>query len=146
MHRAATIAVAAGLFVLGTAACGSKDDAPTVGGDATITVDGKPLDLPKNRVTCRTEDGKRYIGVGADRPNSGVAAVVTDAERPEVLSVGLGDVDGVTMGFAQGVGEGQGTVTKSGETYTIRGEATGINRADPTNPTKRRFHLTVRCP
>jgi lipoprotein LpqH len=62
-----------------------------------------------------------------------------------VSTVGLGNVDGVVL--AVGAGAGDATATKDGKTYTIKGNATGLDMSNPMNGMiTKPFELVVVCP
>lgn len=145
-HRLASI-LGAGAIALALSACNSVDNPIAPGGDASVKVDGTALNLPDKSVGCVTRDGRVHISVGSKNNNSGIAAVVTDGDNPQVISVGLGAVDGVTLGFVTGIpGGGSATAKKTLGTYTITGEATGINMSNPLQPSRKKFEFKVRCP
>ncbi|GAB09426.1 hypothetical protein GOARA_036_01580 [Gordonia araii NBRC 100433] len=148
MRRTQIAAVlGAGAIALLLPACSSVDNPIADGGDASIKVDGKELNLADKTVGCVTGDGRVNIGVGSEAGKSAIAAVVTEGDNPQVISVGLGAIDGVTLGFVQGIpGGGSATVKKVLKTYTITGEATGINMSNPLQPSKKSFEFKVRCP
>jgi lipoprotein LpqH len=80
-------------------------------------------------------------------PSSGIGAVVSSADPPVVQAVGLGNLTGVTLGYSAGA-PNQGTVqaTKSGNSYTVKGTATGVNMANPQQQLTKPFELDVTCP
>ncbi len=45
--------------------------------------------------------------------------------------MGLGNVNGVTLGYQSGAGQGEAKAEKDGKTYKISGTATGIDMANP---------------
>jgi lipoprotein LpqH len=63
-----------------------------------------------------------------------------------VTSVGLGNIDGVTLGFADGAPGGKATATKDGKKYTVTGTATGVDAANPMQPIEKPFEIEVTCP
>ena len=78
---------------------------------------------------------------------SGVAAVVTEGDNPTVVSVGLGNVNGVTLGYLSNLPMGGGaSVKKILRTYTITGQATGINISNPPAARSQELRVQVRCP
>ncbi|MFT3900123.1 MAG: lipoprotein LpqH [Gordonia sp. (in: high G+C Gram-positive bacteria)] len=145
MRRVQITALLLGALAL-VAACGSGEKKPVIGGEGTVIVDGKPLDLPKDRVSCETSDGQVSISIGAEKDTAGAGVVVTDGPKPELLTVGFSGVGGMTIGYAKDVGNGSGTVVKTGNRYTITGEATAINMAHPEQAGRKRFEITARCP
>jgi lipoprotein LpqH len=77
---------------------------------------------------------------------TGIAAVLS-ADGSTVQSVGLGNVNGVTLGYTQGVpGGASATATKDGNTYKISGTATGVDMANPMQPVTKPFEIEVTCP
>ena len=65
---------------------------------------------------------------------------------PNVTSVGLGNVNGVTLGYQSGTGQGEAKAAKDDKTYTITGTATGIDMANPMQPVNKPFEIAVTCP
>ena len=62
-------------------------------------------------------------------------------------SVGLGNVNGVTLGYSPGQpGQGKATATKDGNKYKISGTATGVDMANPMQPVNKPFEIDVTCP
>jgi lipoprotein LpqH len=76
---------------------------------------------------------------------TGIAAVVSE-DASKVTSVGLGNVNGVTLAYAAAAGQGEAKATKDGNTWTISGTATGVDMANPMQPVNKPFELVVVCP
>lgn len=111
-------------------------------GSATVTIDGQPREV-QGQVVCTTAMGNLSIAVGEQA--TGVAVVMApDASR--VTSVGLGNVDGVTLGYQEGAPGGSATASKEGQAYTISGTATGVDMANPMQPVTKPFEIAVTCP
>lgn len=111
-------------------------------GAAKVTVDGKPQQI-NGQVVCSTNGGNMNIAIG--EATSGIGIMLTeDASR--VSSVGLGNVDGVALGFQEGAPGGSATATRDGKIYKVSGTATGIDMANPTAPTTKPFEIEVTCP
>ena len=91
-----------------------------------------------------TSGGNVNISIGG--ASAGVAAVITDATPPVVKSVGLGNVNGVSLAYSSGMGQGDASATKNGNSYKISGTATGVDMANPTAPVKKPFEIDVTCP
>ena len=67
-------------------------------------------------------------------------AVLTNADPPVVQAVGLGNLTGVTLGYSAGApNQANAQATKSGNSYTIKGTATGVNAS-------KSFEMDVTCP
>ena len=111
-----------------------------------VTVDGQEVDLADKSVGCTDAAGKVTIGIGSGSGTSGIGVVLSSGDSPEVESVGLGSVDGVTLGYQKGVGEGSAEVDKDGSTYKITGEASGVDLANPTEKVTKSYEIEVTCP
>jgi lipoprotein LpqH len=130
-----------------TGSSGSPSAASTSagGGGAAgtkVTIDGKDQQV-SGSVVCTTAGGNVNIAIGGAA--TGIAAVLTDGNPPEVKSVGLGNVNGVTLAYTSGTGQGNASATKSGSTYKITGTATGVDMANPMQPVNKPFEIDVTC-
>lgn len=116
----------------------------TQAGPPKVIVDGQSQNIT-GQVTCTPVSGNLSIGIGD--PTNGVGAVVTTANPPAVPSVGLGNVNGVTLGYAAAApNPGPApSATKSGNTYTIKGTATGMDPSNSQQVTKP-FEIDATCP
>lgn len=112
-------------------------------GAATLTIDGQEQNI-EGQSMCTNLGGNIQIAVG--NVTGGVGAQVTDADPPVVKQVGLGNVGGVALGYAEGVAGGDATAEKDGNTYKISGNATGVDMANPLQPVTKPFELAVTCP
>ena len=112
-------------------------------GTAKVTIDGQAQNV-QGQVVCATAGGNMNIAIG--EAMTGIAAVLS-ADGSTVQSVGLGNVNGVTLGYTQGVpGGANATATKDGNTYKISGTATGVDMANPMQPVTKPFEIQVTCP
>ncbi|MCV7176706.1 lipoprotein LpqH [Mycolicibacterium sphagni] len=112
-------------------------------GSAKVTIDGQPQNI-QGQVVCATAGGNLNIAIG--EAMTGIAAVLS-ADASTVQSVGLGNVNGVTLGYTAGVpGGANATATKDGNTYKISGTATGVDMANPMQPVTKPFEIQVTCP
>jgi ipoprotein LpqH len=155
VKRELTVAVAgAAILVAGMSGCssdkksssGSSSGASTSassggGGGTKVTIDGKDQNVTGS-VVCTTAGGNVNIAIGGAA--TGIAAVLTDANPPAVTSVGLGNVNGVTLAYAAGAG-GNASATKDGNKDKITGTATGVDMANPTQPVNKPFEIDVTC-
>jgi len=141
---------AAATVVAGMAGCSSNKSNPSsptsssgAGGNKVI-IDGQNQNVT-GQVSCTPAGGNLNIGIGD--PSNGIGAVVSTADPPVVQAVGLGNLSGVTLGYSAGA-PSQGTVqaTKSGNSYTIKGTATGVNMANPQQQLTKPFEMDVTCP
>ena len=124
----------------GTASA-SATAAPS-GSGTKVTIDGQDQSV-KGTVVCSSMGGNMNIAIGDAA--TGIAAVVSE-DGSTVQSVGLGNVNGVTLGYQSGAGQGEAKGTKDGKTYKISGTATGIDMANPMQPVNKPFEIEVACP
>jgi ipoprotein LpqH len=140
---------AAATVVAGLAGCSSNKSSTTSPTSSTaaagnqVIIDGQNQNVT-GQVTCTPANGNVNIGIGD--PSNGIGAVVSGADPPVVQAVGLGNLTGATLGYSAGA-PNQGTVqaTKSGNSYTIKGTATGINTTNQQQLSKP-FEMDVTCP
>ena len=124
----------------GTASA-SASAAPS-GGGTKVTIDGKDQSV-SGTVVCTAMGGNMNIAIGS--ASTGIAAVVSE-DGSTVQSVGLGNVNGVTLGYQSGTGQGEAKATKSDKSWKISGTATGIDMSNPTQPVSKPFEIDVTCP
>ena len=143
------------MVVAGLAACSSNKSSTgtSTSGSASaaagpqVIVDGQKQNVA-GQVSCTPNGDNVNIGIG-DAAN-GVGAVVSNATPPIVHAVGLGSVNGVTLGFSDAA-PNQGSnagAAKSGNSYTIKGTATGVDMSNPQQPQQvtKPFEVDVTCP
>lgn len=152
--------VAAATVVAGLAGCSSNksstgasgtNNAPASGstsapapGGSKVIIDGQTQNVA-GQATCTQVNGNLSIGIGD--PTNGIGAVVTNADPPVVQAVGLGNLTGVTLGYSAGAqNQANAQAIKSGNSYTIKGTATGISSPDQQQPTSKPFEIDVTCP
>jgi lipoprotein LpqH len=126
-----------------TATASASAEATSAPGGAKVVIDGQDQNI-QGTVACTAMGGNINIAIG--QATTGIGAVVTEADPPAVQSVGLGNVNGVTLGFQQGTGQGNAEVEKDDKTYNIKGNATGIDMANPLQPVTKPFEIEVTCP
>ena len=147
MKPAILVGIAAvAMVVAGLAGCSSNksNTSSTSASTEKITIDGQNQNIT-GQVSCTQAGGNVNIGIGD--PTNGIGAVITIANPPAVQSVGLGNVNGVTLGYsAAAPNQGSVEVTKNGNSYTIKGTATGVNMASPQQPVTKPFEMDVTCP
>jgi ipoprotein LpqH len=115
----------------------------TGGGSApTVTIDGKNQNVTGS-VVCTTAGGNTTIAIGGAA--TGISAVLSDGNPPQVKSVGLGNVNGVTLAYAAGSSQGNASATKNGSSYKVSGTATGVDMANPMQPVNKPFEIDVTC-
>ena len=78
-------------------AASSSSAAPAAAAGPQLTIDGQNQNV-NGQITCNVAGDNTNIGIG-DATN-GVGAVVSNANPPIVHSVGLGNVNGVALGFS----------------------------------------------
>jgi lipoprotein LpqH len=141
----------AAIVIAGLSGCSSDKKAETSGetssaasaqGKTTVTIDGKDQAV-QGTVVCSTMGGNMNIAIGDAA--TGIAAVVSE-DGKTVQSVGLGNVNGVTLGYQAGTGQGEAKAEKDDKTWKISGTATGIDMANPMQPVNKPFEIEVACP
>lgn len=165
MKRGFVVAVGgAAIVIAGLSGCSSgekKSESPTTpaeatttgagtasataapsGGGTKVTIDGQDQNVG-GTVVCSAMGGNMNIAIGDAA--TGIAAVVSE-DGSNVTSVGLGNVNGVTLGYQSGTGQGEAKAAKDGNSWTISGTATGIDMANPMQPVNKPFEIAVTCP
>jgi ipoprotein LpqH len=152
----------AAIVIAGLSGCSSdkKSESPTTSAEATtgagtasataapsgggtkVTIDGQDQNVA-GTVVCSAMGGNMNIAIGDAA--MGIAAVVSE-DGATVQSVGLGNVNGVTLGYQNGTGQGEAKATKDGNNWKISGTATGIDMANPMQPVNKPFEIDVACP
>ncbi|UQX13347.1 lipoprotein LpqH [Candidatus Mycobacterium methanotrophicum] len=163
MKRSVTVAAAATAIVaVGLSGCSSSSNKSSTSGSgsspsqtsaaaagssgssaAKVSIDGKDQNV-QGSVACTAAAGNVNITIG--RVSTGIGAVLTDASPPAVESVGVGTVNGVTLGYTPGTGQGNASATKDGSKYKISGTATGVDMSDSMQPVNKSFEMDVTCP
>jgi lipoprotein LpqH len=157
MHKNAMMLGATGVAVLVVAISGcsgtqssksgSTSSAPgsaSAAGPTRVIVDGTDQKVT-GPVTCTPSGDNTNISVGD--ATAGIGAVVSNATPPVVHSVGLGTVNGVTLGFADAApGDGNASATKTGNSYQITGTAVGMDSANGQQQKTSTFELDLNCP
>jgi lipoprotein LpqH len=164
VNRGFVVAVGgAAIVIAGLSGCSSgekKSESPTTSAEATtgaetasataapsgggtkVTIDGQDQNVG-GTVVCSSMGGNMNIAIGDAA--TGIAAVLS-SDGATVQSVGLGNVNGVTLGYQSGTGQGDAKATKDGNSYNISGTATGIDMANPMQPVNKPFEIAVTCP
>ena len=137
--------VAAGLAGCSSNKPGTSPSSNAPASGATKVIIGGQTQNVTGPTSCTQVNGNLSIGVGD--PSTGVGAVVSNADPPVVQAVGLGNLTGVTLGYSAGApDQGSAQATKSGNAYTIKGTATGVDAANPQQPVSKPFEMDVTCP
>lgn len=149
-HRIVVGIAAAATVAAGLAGCssnksstGAASSAPPSGGNKVL-IEGQSQNV-SGPVSCTQVNGNLSIGIGD--PSTGVGAVVSNADPPVVQAVGLGNLTGVTLGYSAGApNQGAAQVTKNGNTYMIKGTASGFDAGNAQQPLTKSFEMDVTCP
>jgi lipoprotein LpqH len=112
------------------------------GGGTKVSIDGQDQNV-KGTVVCTAMGGNMNIAIGD--AGTGIAAIVSE-DASKVTSVGLGNVNGVTLAYAAATGQGEAKATKDGSNWKITGTATGVDMANPMQPVNKPFEIDVTCP
>lgn len=121
--------------------------APAAPAGPKVVVDGQDQHIT-GQVTCTSAGANINIGIGDAA--AGVGAVISTDTPPIVHAVGLGSVNGVTLGFsdaAPGRASNAGAAV-NGKSYAIKGTATGVDMTNPQQPQQvtKPFEMSVTCP
>ena len=111
-------------------------------GTAKVSIDGKAKDV-QGQVVCASTGGNFTIAIGGAA--TGIAVVMSE-DASKVVSVGLGNVDGVALAFQEGAPGASASTTKDGKAYKITGTASGVDMANPMEPITKPFEIDVTCP
>ena len=112
-------------------------------GGTKVTIDGQDQNV-SGTVVCTSMGGNMNIAIG--EAATAIAAVISEGDAPTVQSVGLGNVNGVVLGYTSGTGQGDAKAEKDGKSYKISGTATGVDMANPLQPVNKPFEISVVCP
>jgi lipoprotein LpqH len=112
------------------------------GGGTKVSIDGQDQNV-KGTVVCTAMGGNMNIAIGDAA--TGIAVIVSE-DASKVTSVGLGNVNGVTLAYAAATGQGEAKATKDGNNWKITGTATGVDMANPMQPVNKPFEIDVACP
>jgi lipoprotein LpqH len=142
---------AAATVVAGLAGCSSNKSSTTGASSGAavpvgnkVVIDGQTQNVT-GPISCTQVNGNLSIGIGD--PSTGIGAVVTNADPPVVQAVGLGNLTGATLGYSAGApNQGSVQATKSGNSYTIKGTAAGVNATNPQQALSKSFEIDVTCP
>ena len=110
-------------------------------GKAKVSIDGKDQNV-EGTVVCSAMGGNVQIAIG--NATTGIGAQVSEGDSPTVHQVGLGNVNGVALGFTEGAPGGEATATKDGNTYTVTGSASGVDSAG--KQVSKPFQIVATCP
>ena len=111
-------------------------------GSAKVTIDGQPQNI-NGQVVCATAGGNYNIAIG--EAATGIAVVMAP-DASVVHSVGLGNVNGVTLGYQEGVPGGQPPPPPGRQQH--QGERNGhrYRHGQPMAPVTKPFEIEVTCP
>jgi lipoprotein LpqH len=146
---AAVAMVAAGLAGCSSNKSGTSasSSSPAAAAGPQVVIDGQNQNVT-GQVSCTANGATTNIGIG-DASN-GLGAVVSNANPPIVHAVGLGSVNGITMGFSDAAPNqgGNAGAAQNGKSYAIKGTATGVDMSNPQEPKQvtKPFEMDVTCP
>jgi ipoprotein LpqH len=144
VKRELTVALA-GVAILAAGISGCSDNKTGTGAASgtKLTIDGKDQNV-SGASSCVTSNGT--INIAAGGAATGIGAVITDANPPQVKSVGLGSSSGMALAYSSTGGGGDATATKDGKSIKITGHVVGIDTANPMQQANKPFELDVTCP
>jgi lipoprotein LpqH len=131
----------------GASSAGASSTSTPSAAGTQVTVDGQNQNVT-GQVTCNSANGVTTIGIGD--ATAGLGAVVSNDNPPIVHSVGLGSVNGVTLGFSDAAPNqaSNAGAAVNGKSYAIKGTATGVDTSNPNQPqtVTKSFEMDVTCP
>jgi len=151
VKRGIAVGVASVVMVV-AASAGCSGDKSSTGASSSapgtqVVVDGQKQNV-SGQVSCTPSGDNINIGIGD--ASDGVGAVVSNGDPPIVHSVGLGSVNGVTLGFSDAAPNqaGNAGAAASGKSYAIKGTAYGVDMSNPQQPqpVTKSFEMDVTCP
>ena len=142
MKRSVTVA-AAGLAIVVVGLSGCSSDKKS---SSSASSNGSTAAASSGSSTAKGTSAAGNVNIAIGGAQTGIGVVLTDANPPSVKSVGLGNVNGVTLGYTPGTGQGNAKATKDCSTYKISGTATGVDMANPMQPVNKPFEIDVTCP
>ncbi|OHT87067.1 hypothetical protein BKG68_10305 [Mycobacteroides saopaulense] len=110
---------------------------------AKVTIGGVSYEV-EGAVTCTAYEDDLVVVVG--REPKAVKMQLTSGDSPAVSSVHLGTVGGFPLIYTEGVKQGDASATKAGKTYTVVGDAFGVDPADGGKPVTKPFRVELSCP
>ena len=142
------------IVVAGLAGCSSNKSSTNASSSSSaapsgpqVTVDGQKQNVT-GAVTCTPNGDNTNIGIG-DASN-GIGAVIGNGNPPIVHAVGLGSVNGVTLGFSDAAPNqaSNAGAAQDGKSFAIKGTATGVDISNPQQPQQvtKSFEMDVTCP
>ena len=136
---AASVPVAGvALAVLMLGACSSGSQAAS---SASVNVNGK--DATIHAVKCSQLEWYRTIDIGGDL--AGVTVTIDERAQPlTTTAVRIRNVGGFTGTYSQG-GNGDASMSVSGDKFTITGTANGYKTDKPNEPASAAFKISATC-
>ncbi|HXA89365.1 MAG TPA: lipoprotein LpqH [Mycobacterium sp.] len=126
-----------------TASATSRASTTAGSGQAKVLIDGQDQGFT-GQPFCTTSGGQVNISLG--QGGNGYAVTMSDANPPQVKSVGLAQVNGLDLAYTAGMGQGSAVATKNGNSYNITGTATGIDTSAGMQMVTKPFEIDVTCP
>jgi lipoprotein LpqH len=140
------------IVVAGCAGCsnkksGASDPGASAPAGPQVIVDGKNLNVG-GAVRCTPAGNNINVAIGDAA--TGIGAVISNDNPPIVHAVGLGTVDGMTLGYSDAAKgqDGNAGAAVSGKYYQIKGTANGADMSNPQQPkpVTKPFELDFTCP
>lgn len=114
-------------------------------GSATVVIDGKRTELNGHMICSHSGDGNFNIVMSNPLQTYSFAVSVSN-DLAKVRSVGLGNIDGVSLSFQEYQAGLQASVSRDGNTYTISGTGVGFNKNDLNAQINEDFTVVASCP
>lgn len=114
-------------------------------GSATVVIDGNRTELSGQLTCSNTADGNFNI-VMSNPTQTYSLAVSLSNDFTTVRSVGLGNIDGVSLSFQEYQAGVEASVSRDGNTYTVTGTGVGFNKDDLNAQINEDFTVVASCP
>lgn len=114
-------------------------------GSATVVIGGKRTELSGHLICSHTGDGNFNI-VMSNSTQTYSLAVSLSNDLTKVRSVGLGNIDGVSLSFQEYQAGLEASASRDGNTYTVTGTGVGFNKDDLNTQINEDFTVVASCP
>ena len=132
----ASAAAALAMFALGACSSGSQ-----AANSASVTVNG--VDTTIHVVKCSQLEWYRTIDIGGEL--AGITVNIDERGQPfTTTAVRIRNVGGFNGRYSQG-GDGDASLSVSGDKFTITGTANGYKTDQPTEPASAAFKISTSC-
>lgn len=127
-----------------TSAEAAPDEATPDEATAIVTIDGSRKEYSGLRTCTNTEDGNTNIVISKPTDTYSISVSISQ-DGTVVRSVGLGNVDGLSLSYQEYQKGIHASVVRDGNTYTVTGTAVGYDNDELGKTFTKDFEVTVSC-